>query len=214
MKDYYQILEVPYSADAQQIRKAFRKWAMIYHPDKNPSREASNIFQAYQQAYETLIHPGKKAEYDLELIISKPGTNAKRNIKNDHQLLSITEQILRQIRQIEPGNIRQEHLYLYMLWLQQRTTAFPLLKESGESLLHAFFGNLLHISSYLLHRFQVPVYRSMLELRKDLNFQNGDEEIRRKQKEAVQHEKIRKTLPYIIITAAALLCLVIFIAGK
>lgn len=214
MKDYYQILEIPYSADAQQIRKAFRKWAKIYHPDKNPSQEASNIFQTYQQAYETLIHPGKKAEYDLELIISKPGTHSKRNIKNDHQLLSITEQILRQIRQIESRNIRQEHLYLYMLWLQQRTTAYPLLKESNELLLHAFFGNILHISSYLLHRFQIPVYRSLLELKKGLNFQNGNEEIQKKLEEAVRQEKIRKILPYIIIAAAVLLCLIIFMAGK
>lgn len=64
-KDYYDILEVPKSASAEEIKKAYRKMALKYHPDKNPGDKASEErFKEAAEAYEVLSNPEKKAKYD------------------------------------------------------------------------------------------------------------------------------------------------------
>ncbi|NOT35844.1 MAG: molecular chaperone DnaJ [Saprospiraceae bacterium] len=64
-KDYYDILSVPKGADADAIKKAYRKLAMQYHPDRNPgNKEAENKFKEAAEAYEVLSDEDKKARYD------------------------------------------------------------------------------------------------------------------------------------------------------
>jgi DnaJ-class molecular chaperone len=52
--DYYKILEVPKTANAAEIKRAYRKLSLKYHPDKNPSEDAAAKFAALSTAYETL----------------------------------------------------------------------------------------------------------------------------------------------------------------
>ncbi|WP_298152481.1 molecular chaperone DnaJ [Flavobacterium sp.] len=64
-KDYYEILGIAKSADATEIKKAYRKKAIEYHPDKNPGdKQAEENFKAAAEAYEILSDPQKKAKYD------------------------------------------------------------------------------------------------------------------------------------------------------
>ncbi|MNK16467.1 Chaperone protein DnaJ [compost metagenome] len=64
-KDFYIILGIERSATAEQIKKAYRKKAIEYHPDKNPGdKEAEENFKAAAEAYEVLSDPNKKARYD------------------------------------------------------------------------------------------------------------------------------------------------------
>ncbi|KAF7557340.1 hypothetical protein G7046_g6065 [Stylonectria norvegica] len=65
-RDYYADLELPPSADVQDIKKQFRKLALKYHPDRNPGKEQEcNVkFQIIQHAQEVLTDPEQKAKYD------------------------------------------------------------------------------------------------------------------------------------------------------
>ncbi len=64
-KDFYEILGVSKSADADTIKKAYRKVAMQYHPDRNPdNKEAEDKFKEAAEAYEILSNDDKKARYD------------------------------------------------------------------------------------------------------------------------------------------------------
>lgn len=64
-RDYYDILDVSKSASADEIKKAYRKKAIQYHPDKNPGdKEAEEKFKEAAEAYEVLSNPQKKQRYD------------------------------------------------------------------------------------------------------------------------------------------------------
>lgn len=64
-KDFYEILGIDRSATAEQIKKAYRKKAIEYHPDKNPGdKQAEENFKAAAEAYEILSDANKKARYD------------------------------------------------------------------------------------------------------------------------------------------------------
>jgi curved DNA-binding protein len=64
-KDYYTTLGVPRNADADDIRKAYRKMAMQYHPDRNPGdKQAEERFKEINEAYQVLNDPQKRAHYD------------------------------------------------------------------------------------------------------------------------------------------------------
>ncbi|WP_319229379.1 molecular chaperone DnaJ [Draconibacterium orientale] len=64
-RDYYEVLGVGKSASAEEIKKAYRKKAIQYHPDKNPdNKEAEEKFKEAAEAYEVLSNPEKKQRYD------------------------------------------------------------------------------------------------------------------------------------------------------
>ena len=63
--NYYSILGVPETATDDEIKKAYRKIAMKYHPDKNPGdKEAEVKFKEASEAYDVLSNPEKKKNYD------------------------------------------------------------------------------------------------------------------------------------------------------
>lgn len=63
-RDYYQILGVSKSASQDEIKKAYRKLALQYHPDKNKTKEAEDKFKEINHAYEILSNPQKRQQYD------------------------------------------------------------------------------------------------------------------------------------------------------
>jgi molecular chaperone DnaJ len=64
-KDYYKVLGVDKNASDDEIKKAYRKKAMEFHPDKNPDNpEAESKFKEAAEAYDTLSSPDKKSSYD------------------------------------------------------------------------------------------------------------------------------------------------------
>ncbi|KAH6915973.1 X-domain of DnaJ-containing-domain-containing protein [Coprinopsis sp. MPI-PUGE-AT-0042] len=62
--EYYDLLGVPVDADDTALKKAYRKQAMLYHPDKNPSQDAEEKFKEISKAYQVLSDSNLRAVYD------------------------------------------------------------------------------------------------------------------------------------------------------
>src|SRR5690554_1380997 len=64
-RDFYEILDIPKSASAEEIKKAYRKKAIQFHPDKNPGdKQSEENFKEAAEAYEVLSDENKRARYD------------------------------------------------------------------------------------------------------------------------------------------------------
>jgi len=85
-KDYYKILEVSKDASQEELKKSYRRLAMIYHPDRNEGdKKSEEKFKEIVEAYEVLSNPAKRAEFDsffgkkTTSSTSKNQTNTKKN---------------------------------------------------------------------------------------------------------------------------------------
>jgi molecular chaperone DnaJ len=63
-RDYYEILELPRDASAEDVKKAFRRLALQYHPDRNKESGADGRFKEINEAYQVLSDPDRRGSYD------------------------------------------------------------------------------------------------------------------------------------------------------
>lgn len=69
--EYYKLLGVGKSASVEEIKKAYRRLARQYHPDLNPGKNTSTHFIRIKNAYDTLVNPVKREEYDDSICYKK-----------------------------------------------------------------------------------------------------------------------------------------------
>jgi len=81
MKNYYETLGVPLQANEEEIKRAYRRLAVAFHPDKNPSLEAGIIIKEINEAYEVLGDSQKRSQYDFQL--ANPYTQDPRAYHRD-----------------------------------------------------------------------------------------------------------------------------------
>jgi molecular chaperone DnaJ len=119
LKDYYTILELPPSAGVDEIKKAYRRLAQIYHPDKKGNDPyAASRFTEIKEAYETLTHPLKKDQYLQQRWYAQ--SIGKRRKLETVTPVSILKQMLeldRYTSRLDAHRMDKEGLYHYMISL-------------------------------------------------------------------------------------------------
>ena len=83
MSEFYALLGVARNADDGEIKKAYRRLAMEYHPDRNRSADAEARFKEITEAYEVLRDPQRRASYDR---YGRAGVNGTSNGFNYHHV--------------------------------------------------------------------------------------------------------------------------------
>ncbi|WP_299461222.1 J domain-containing protein [uncultured Microscilla sp.] len=123
LKNYYTLLQVMPQASIDEIKKAYRKLAKIWHPDKNHSPSASKVFQGIHEAYKTLTHPKKRNAYNLKYwqVFGKPTT--QNTPTNKHQdgfdpNFSADSVLRKNCDRMMRGN-HQKSNRIYQEWLNQ-----------------------------------------------------------------------------------------------
>lgn len=93
MADYYSILGVSKTANDIEIKAAFRRLAMIYHPDKNPNNpDARLVFENVLKAYNTLIHPSSRRRYDQRTSDATHISKTQHNKRKTQKEWTFTEE--------------------------------------------------------------------------------------------------------------------------
>lgn len=82
--DHYKLLGIPRRANKAEIKRAYRRKAKICHPDLNPSPKAQRVFVAVQEAYETLMDPIARKQYDEKLAYHRPWRPEDDQRRNHH----------------------------------------------------------------------------------------------------------------------------------
>ena len=125
MKDYYKVLGVPRTASSNQIKQAYRLLCKKYHPDKNPSPEATRIIQEVNEAYEVLSDTIKKTSYDLDLRSQGEATTSRpKSSTSRSQPDEVIQEVSCERCNIQDTSLRLSVFYVVASWLfgSSRTT--------------------------------------------------------------------------------------------
>lgn len=214
MKDYYKILEIEPNATLPEIKKAYRRLAMLYHPDKTPGDQyAATQFNEIKEAYEVLTNPGKKNHYLQQRWFNQAIHNRKRNKAITPHF--IIQESLALNRHISGMNIYKADMVLlqeYVLSLVTDNVIKELNsfedKESNEQIVHLLLNNITHMPL----KYSTKIYDQLLKLAaEDETLQTS---IHSKRKEHIQQNRWEKLRPLVILVITAVLCFFIYLINR
>ncbi len=150
-QNHYQTLHLPYTAGQVEIKKAYRRLAVKYHPDKNPTDPfAESYFKEIQEAYSVLSHPGKRRTYDRELWLT--GTNFRNIFKTDLSpatFIMKCRQLYHHISRGNPSMIDKAVLNGYLQQLFSDSQVSALQEQATEAQQLAILNEILPLGKHL-----------------------------------------------------------------
>ena len=133
LKDYYSILQLEPSATIPEIKKAYRKLAQQYHPDKNQNNPYSSAqFTEIKEAYEVLTNPAKKEYYLQQRWYNQSiGKRKKQDVITPVTILKQALELEKYVSTLDVFRMDKEGLKEYILGLLPNST-IELLKKFNE----------------------------------------------------------------------------------
>jgi molecular chaperone DnaJ len=112
LKDYFAILGIKPTADNSEIKQAYRKLAMYYHPDKHQQDpEKSILYEQIREAYETLTEPSKRDEYLKERWRQKAaGIKFEDDLISGDVILKKVIELNQQLRYADPDRLNESRI--------------------------------------------------------------------------------------------------------
>ncbi len=214
LKDYYTILELPPSASPEEIKKAYRRLALIYHPDRNGNDPyAVAQFTEIKEAYETLMHPAKKNLYLQQRWYAQSlGQRRKQEIVTPVTVLKQLLELDRYTSRLDVHRMDKEGLYQYLISLFNDSTILMLNSFHDESVNKEIIQTALKTGHYLAFNNANDLAERLKKIageNTDLST-NIEEFIQR----ASRNEYWEKRRVWIIVVIVIFLCLGIYFATK
>ena len=206
MKDYYYFLGIPQNASAEDIKKAYRKLSLKYHPDKNENDEFfSDRFKEIKEAYETLMDAGRRKLYDQNL------SGQQRNVK------SILPPKIKNFSASKIRAIKGEEITIYWNTYDAdlvKIVPFGLEKPNGERTIrikefdsNGKFQILLHATNTVLHKTIVQgititeLAESELNADEKESLINPSESFQKPQKKETKSKRLVSVLIFLALAA-------------
>lgn len=156
MQDFYEVLGIDKTANDSQIKAAFKKMAMKYHPDRNPGdKQAEETFKLINEAYHTLTDPEKRSRYDSRF----------EWLKQDYQDYSETywREVKRQRYETWKRTQEQDYYKLDKNYFKIQGLAFlTFLVMAG------FCFGIIHTATYYVERKEMEKYHANTQLLKQV----------------------------------------------
>ncbi len=206
MKDYYYFLGIPQNASAEDIKKAYRKLSLKYHPDKNDNDKFfSDRFKEIKEAYETLTDTDRRRLYDQNL------DSQKRNVK------SILPPKIKNFSASKIRAVKGEEITIYWNTYDAdlvKIVPFGLEKPNGERTIRikefdsqGKFQILLHATNTVLHKTIVQgititeLAESELDSQEKESLNNPSEIFQKPQKKENQSKRLVSVLIFLALVA-------------
>lgn len=213
LKDYYGILEVETSATLPEIKKAYRRLALQFHPDtKQDDPYATARFTEIKEAYEVLTNPAKKEYYLQQRWYDQSlGKRKKQDIITPVTVLKQALELEKYISTLDVFRMDKEGLQQYMLGLLTDNNIEQLKQfnepETTREIIHAMIRAMQPLPNLFTKDIVVQLFK----------LAEGDTLARGQIERFVQHaEKKSRREKYsliIIIAVTVILCLLIWLAG-
>lgn len=214
MKDYYAILELPVTATPAEMKKAYRKLVMIYHPDKhNNDPYTLTRFNEIKEAYEVLTNPSAKEQYLQERWLKKAGgcwmpdepLTPPVILK---QVLELNRSVAKMdVHRMDYDRVEKQINHLLREEVLQKLLFFQD-AEVNRFIVHTFLQctNALPLP----HTQRIAKQLQQLAANDPQLLQSISTHLLQKQKAA----KTERRMPWLIILLVILVCLLIYSAGK
>lgn len=214
LKDYYRILEIEPSATIPAIKKAYRKLAQQYHPDKNNNDPyASAQFTELKEAYEVLTNPAKKEYYLQQRWYDQSiGKRKSQVVITPATLLLRALELEKYVSTLDVFRMDKEGLKQYMLGLLPDSTIEQLKKFNDPETNREIISTILRAIHALpkLYVTDITVQLYKLAEEDELAKQQLLYFIQRTEKKY----RWEKSILLIIIVSTLILCLLIYLAGR
>ena len=213
LKDYYNILKLEPSATLPEIKKAYRKLALQYHPDKNSDAYAAAQFTEIKEAYEVLTNPAKKEYYLQQRWYNQSlGKRKTQDIITPVTVLLQALELEKYVSKLDVFRMDKPGLQEYILGLISDSTIEQLKKfnepETNRQIITIILKAMLPLPKLYVKK-----------ITEQLNKLSEGDEIAKSQLTAFIQKNEKKNRRdrfsiIIIILATTFLCLLIYLAGR
>jgi curved DNA-binding protein CbpA len=214
LKDYYSILQLPSSATIPEIKQAYRKLAMTWHPDKNPNDPYAKVrFDEIKEAYEVLTNPVKKDLYLQERWYDQSIGRKKTVVTiTPVNILKLVLELERYVSTLDLHRMNKEGLFHYTDELLSTTTIEKINEFNEPDIKRQIITTTLASLKPLPLNFASTISERLKQLavKDDLSLQRIAD-FNRQQKNTVMWNKY-KIVVLIILTI--FICLLIFLTSK
>lgn len=213
IKDYYSTLELPPTASPDDIKKAYRRLAQQYHPDKTgDDPHARAQFNAIKEAYETLTTPHRREAYLQERWLAQ-----SQGLK-DHWIPTTPEALLQKLLTLEKKLYHTDaHRAEYASWVQQveswlsEETLLPLKEFRDLETEKASLDSCLRMAQLIPYPHVVPLLEYSRRLCQHPAQIQKIERLLQKSRRSARIEKLKPLIAAIIVL---LICLLLFAWGR
>jgi molecular chaperone DnaJ len=160
-KDHYRALNVSPTATTEEIKKAFRKLALKYHPDKNDSPGAVRQFASIHESYLVLSDRKKRTEYNYKRYTQSPQRAARTVIQSAEAVLFLSNQLKKEILSKDPYRIDRDLLFFQLSDLLSDEAIFVIKESASPEIIENIVSNIITCMKFLSYEFCKEIIQKM-----------------------------------------------------